>query len=70
MMTFLQLLYKWIPLNFALKYHFRKQIPHNATTGHDIIQINRYRKNIVAESCMVIIGMSMQEYVFCKYFRY
>ena len=67
---FLQLLHKWILLNLALKYQFHKQNPHNAARRHDITQINIFRKNIVSESCMVIIGMTIQEYVFCKYFQY
>ena len=47
MRTFLQLLHKWIPLSFALRHHFRKQIPHNVATRHDITRINIFRKNIV-----------------------
>ena len=35
---------------FRIKITFRKQIPHNFATRHDIIRINIFRKNIVTVS--------------------
>ena len=34
----LQVLYKWMPLSFALRNHSPKQIPHKVATGHHTYQ--------------------------------
>ena len=64
---FLQHLYKWIPLSFALKYDFRKQTPHNPATRHDIIRINMFRKNLESWSQSPWPCKNMCS---CKYFQY